>query len=193
MLEVLITLFILSVGLLGVASMQFIGSFSNKEALVRTQAVLVAQQMTERLRASVVPSVVTDGFVADNAYFNPINYNFNNLSCGSDQSDFDCFCNEIPAAIPNCLDGECSAAQFAIFDAYKMSCAAEVASPEAELSVACTDKEPADADTCTAGSIHKIMVKWPAPSWQGLDRTANGNCNAAGSQEFDCVVIEVTL
>lgn len=56
MIEVLVTLFILSVGLLGVASLQFIGSFANADALSRTQSVLVAQQMSERLRASALTS-----------------------------------------------------------------------------------------------------------------------------------------
>ena len=68
MIEVLITLVILAVGLLGVASLQFVGSFANKEALARTQAVLVTQQMTERLRAATVASSVTDGFVIHNNY-----------------------------------------------------------------------------------------------------------------------------
>ncbi|MFC3122136.1 type IV pilus modification protein PilV [Agaribacter flavus] len=193
MLEVLITLFILSVGLLGVASMQFIGAFSNKEAMSRTQAVMVSQQMTERLRASIQPSQITDGFVVDNAYFDANNYNFNNLSCSANLDDFACYCEVIPPSIPDCLSGDCTAQEFAVFDAYKMSCATEAANPAAELAVTCNDSNPADADSCTAGSLHKIMVKWPAPSWQNLDRVANQNCNAPGANDYDCVVIEVAL
>ena len=80
MIEVLVTLFILSVGLLGVASLQFIGSFSNADALSRTQAVSVAQQMSERLRASAVSSTVGDGMIVNDDYFNANLYNFANLS-----------------------------------------------------------------------------------------------------------------
>ena len=39
MVEILVTLFILTVGLLGVASLQFVSAFSNADALHRSQAV----------------------------------------------------------------------------------------------------------------------------------------------------------
>ena len=55
MVEILVTLFILTVGLLGVASLQFVSAFSNADALHRSQAVLVAQQFSERLRAAAEP------------------------------------------------------------------------------------------------------------------------------------------
>ena len=38
LIEILITLFILAVGLLGVAALQFSGSFANKDAISRTPA-----------------------------------------------------------------------------------------------------------------------------------------------------------
>ena len=38
MIEVLVTLFIVSVGLLGVAYLQIVGSFTNSEALSRSQS-----------------------------------------------------------------------------------------------------------------------------------------------------------
>ncbi|MGQ8365096.1 type IV pilus modification protein PilV [Glaciecola sp. 1036] len=193
MIEVLVTLFVLSIGLLGVVSMQFIGSFSNKNAMSRTQAVMVTQQMAERLRASVSASDVTDGFIVDNAYYNANNYNFNNLSCGSSASDYNCFCLSIPADVPNCLTGECSASDFAVFDAYQMSCATVASNPAATISVNCSDKDDTDADSCTAGSIQQIMVKWPAPSWQNQDRIANSACNSDGSDDYDCVVVEILL
>jgi type IV pilus assembly protein PilV len=193
MIEVLITLVILSVGLLGVASLQFVGSFSNKEALSRTHAVMVAQQMTERLRASTVSSQVTDGFVVSNTYFDPDIFNFNNLSCSTSLPNYECHCITLPADIPNCEGGECTANELAVFDAYEMSCSMARENPNATLSVTCDDSNIADADACTAGSIHTIMVQWPAKSWRGDNKIANANCNADGSSEFDCVVKEVTL
>ena len=45
LIEILITLFILAVGLLGVAALQFTGSFANKDAISRTQAEMVAAQV----------------------------------------------------------------------------------------------------------------------------------------------------
>lgn len=193
MVEVLITLFVLSVGLLGVASMQFISSFNNKNALARTQAVFVTQQMAELLRASMTLSTVTDGYVVDNAYFAQDNYNFSTLSCSTNASKFDCYCKTLPETIPDCLSGECNTEEFAKFDAYKMSCAAVASNPDAEIFVECADNNVLDADACTAGSIHRIIVRWPETGWQGSGRSTNSLCNTAGSSDFDCVALEVLL
>jgi type IV pilus assembly protein PilV len=193
MIEVLITLVILAIGLLGVASLQFVGSFSNKEALARTQAVLVAEQMTERLRASTVASQSSDGFVIHNNYVDGDNYNFNNLSCTGSTPAYECHCLSIPADIPNCEDTQCTPGDIAIFDAYEMSCSVVQENANASLFVTCDDSNTADADACTAGSIHTIMVKWPVVSWRDDFKKANANCNAEGSSAYDCVVKEVTL
>lgn len=193
MIEVLVTLVILSIGLLGVASLQFVGSFSNKEALARTQAVMVSQQMAERLKASTIASSITDGFVVHNDYFNPDIYNFKNLSCGSSLPPYQCYCLTFPVQIPNCQANECTQTQIATFDAYQMSCATVMESPKAKLFVTCDDNDTTDVDACTAGSIHTIMIKWPAQKWRGDNRVLNDNCNADGDGTFDCVVKEITL
>ncbi|MFC4701862.1 type IV pilus modification protein PilV [Glaciecola siphonariae] len=196
MIEVLITLFILSIGLLGVASMQFIGSFSNKDALSRTQAVMVAQQMSERLRASVVPSLSSDGFVVSNQYFEANNYNFSGLACPGN-NPFQCFCLAIPAAVTDCQANTCTADQIAQFDAYQMSCAAVESNPNATISVTCDDKIAGDGDACSAGSIHSIVVSWPSVGWRdgaaGSARVENANCNAGGATGNDCVILQVGL
>lgn len=193
MIEVLVTLFILSIGLLGVASLQFIGSFSNADALSRTQSVLVAQQMSERLRASAVTSSVGDGMVVDNDYFDDDLYNFATLSCGSSAQPYDCFCQEHPATVPNCKDNTCTAAEFAAFDAYEMSCAAVNTNPNITLELSCTDNNAADVDLCSVGSRHRIILAWPVESWQGNTRELNAECNAGRVGDHDCVIVEVTL
>jgi len=192
MIEVLVTLFVLSVGLLGVASLQFVGSFSNKDALSRSHAVMVAQQMTERLRANIVPSSSSDGFVVSNEYFNPDNYNFTNLSCsGSDL--FSCHCNSTPVSVPDCHTNVCTVDQSAQFDAYQMSCAAIEANPNTTIEVSCTDNNALDSEACSAGSVHQIMVSWPSVGWLDDNRIANSNCNANGGNDQDCVLLKVAL
>jgi type IV pilus assembly protein PilV len=192
MIEVLITLFILSIGLLGVASMQFIGSFSNKDALSRSQAVMVAQQMSERLRGSVVPSKFTDGFVVSNDYFAASNYNFDGLSCAGN-SPFQCHCLAIPAGIPDCQTNQCSADQVAQFDAYQMSCSVVESNPNATIQVNCNDLDLTDVDACTAGSMHSIVVNWPSAGWRDGNRVANQNCNVNGQSDTDCVILQGVL
>ncbi|WP_240612731.1 type IV pilus modification protein PilV [Alteromonas flava] len=193
MVEVLITLFILAVGLLGVASLQFIGSFANADALNRTQAVLVAQQMSERLRASAVSSDQGDGLVVHNEYFNPGLYNFNNLSCATAARPYDCHCLAFPAAIPDCRQNSCTAAQIAAFDAYEMSCAAVNSNPHIEIELSCLDNNLGDTDACSVGSRHSVMLSWPVESWQGNNRELNPDCMVNKTSDHDCVIVEVVL
>jgi type IV pilus assembly protein PilV len=193
MIEVLVTLFILSVGLLGVAYLQFVGSFTNSEALNRSQSVLVAQQLTERLRASAVFSPLGKGLVVHNSYFDEGLYNFSGMTCGSGLPHV-CYCLEHPISVPNCNDNICTAAQLAAFDAYEISCAAVAANPEIEISLSCElDNNAADTDTCSVGSKHIVTLSWPVENWQNIERTLNADCNVSETLPHDCVSMGVTL
>jgi type IV pilus assembly protein PilV len=193
MIEVLVTLFILSVGLLGVAYLQFVGSFTNSEALSRSQSVLVAQQLTERLRASAVFSPLGKGLVVHNDYFDEDLYNFSGMTCASGLPHA-CYCLERPASIPNCNDNVCTAAQLAIFDGYEVSCSAVAANPEIEISLTCElDNNAVDADACSVGSKHIVILSWPVENWQNIERTLNADCNVDETIPHDCVSVDVTL
>ncbi|AGH43797.1 prepilin-type N-terminal cleavage/methylation domain-containing protein [Paraglaciecola psychrophila] len=193
MIEVLVTLFILSVGLLGVAYLQFVGSFTNSEALSRSQSVLVAQQLTERLRASAVFSPLGKGLVVHNNYFDQDLYNFSGMSCASSLPHA-CYCLERPVSVPNCNDNVCTAAQLAAFDAYEVSCSAVAANPEIEISLTCEeDNDLADTDTCSVGSKHIVILSWPVENWQNIERTLNASCNVGETLPHDCVSVDVTL
>lgn len=193
MIEVLVTLFILSIGILGVASMQFVSSFSNSDALNRSQSVMVAQQLSERLRASARLSLIGDGLVVDEQYFNANLYNFANLSCPTGVSDYNCFCLSLPAAIPDCNGGQCTAAQFATYDAYEASCSAVSANPTVELNLSCDDNNELDAEACSTGSRVSIILSWPVENWQNIDRALNAECNVEKSEPHDCVRLDVVL
>lgn len=193
MIEVLVTLFILSIGLMGVASLQFISSLTNSDALNRSQSVMVAQQLSERLRANAVMSLVGDGMVVNNEYFNPDLYNFKNLTCVGGGLPHNCFCQDIPATVPNCIENRCTAAQFAAFDAYEASCSAVAASPSIEVNLTCNDSDNTDTDECSTGSRHSIILSWPVENWQNIDRTLNSECNVGRAEAHDCVIVDVTL
>jgi type IV pilus assembly protein PilV len=193
MIEVLVTLFILSVGLLGVAYLQLVGSFSNAEALSRSQSVLVAQQLTERLRANAVFSSIGDGLVVDNRYFDPDLYNFSGLSCAGSEQPYQCYCLSRPAAIPNCSSGQCSPAQMAAFDAYQVSCSAVQTNPEVEVNLSCDDLDLTDVHLCSVGSKLAVTLTWPVQKWQNLERTVNPICNVDKTSPHDCIAVELTL
>jgi type IV pilus assembly protein PilV len=193
MIEVLVTLFILSIGLLGVAYLQFVGSFTSSEALSRSQSVLVAQQLTERLRASAVFSPLGKGLVVHNHYFDQDLYNFSGMTCASGLPHA-CYCLERPVSVPNCNDNVCTAAQLAAFDAYEVSCSAVAANPDIGISLTCAeDNDLADTDTCSVGSKHTVILSWPVENWQNIERTLNADCNVGETLPHDCVSVDVTL
>ncbi|MDO6694029.1 type IV pilus modification protein PilV [Aliiglaciecola sp. 3_MG-2023] len=192
MIEVLVTLFILSIGILGVASLQFISSFSNSDALNRSQSVMVAQQLSERLRASARMSLIGDGLVVDEKYFDNDIYNFDNLACASTASEYNCFCLSKPADIPDCAGGQCSAAEFAVYDGYEVSCSAVSSNPTVTLSVSCDDNNAVDGELCSTGSRVSIVLSWPIENWKNIDRTLNEEC-LSEDEPRDCVKLDVLL
>ena len=166
LIEILVTLVILSFGLLGVATLQLIASFNNVEALSRSQAVLVAEQVAERLRVSSVITQHVGGKVIDDAYVDAHIYNFGNLSCGSDATEYECFCQSFPATLSNCHINPCNPSQLAAFDAYQLSCASIHHHPNMNLEVTCNDSNNSDSTACSARSRYTIMLSWPVPHWQ---------------------------
>lgn len=192
MIEVLVTLFILSVGLLGVAYLQLVGSFTNSEALSRSQSVLVAQQLTERVRANAIFSPLGNGLVIPNEYFEPSLYNFSGLSCASGLPHT-CYCLTFHPSVTNCNNNTCSAAEIAAFDAYEVSCSAVAANPDLEVSLTCQDNNIADTDACSVGSKHIVILTWPVEKWQNIDRALNADCNVGKSTPHDCVKLDITL
>ncbi len=88
--EVLITLVIFSIGLLGLAALQANSMVNSHNAYLRSQATLMANDMADRMRANIVG-------VAANRY--------NNL-------------NGIPVN-PGCIAVDCTPAQIAVFDAFE--------------------------------------------------------------------------
>lgn len=56
LIEILVTLFILAVGLLGLAGLTFEGMRNNQGAYLRTQASILAYDMADRMRANRVPA-----------------------------------------------------------------------------------------------------------------------------------------
>lgn len=94
LIEVMIALLVLSIGLLGIAGMQLTGLRENQNAQYRTQAIYLANDMADRMRAN--PSGVAAG-----------NYNAID-STGNVAYDIE----------PTC-EATCNAAEIANIDAYE--------------------------------------------------------------------------
>jgi type IV pilus assembly protein PilV len=193
LIEILITLFILAVGLLGVAALQFTGSFANKDAISRTQAELVASQVAERLRAAARPATVGNGMVANNAYFNDDSYNFSTLSCKDSGQPYESCCLTRPANIPNCESNTCSELQMAQYDGWSLSCSAVQTNPQTKVAVSCDDNNGADIYSCSTGSRIEVMLTWPVASSSTRQYTKNTRCNPDTDDSNACVVKDITL
>lgn len=192
MIEILVTLVILAIGLLGVATLQLIASFNHADALSRSQAVLVAEQVSERLRVSAITAPDADGKIIDDAYVNSNLYNFANLSCTSSSSDYACFCETFPATLPNCHSSQCTSEQVAAFDAYQLSCASIQHNPNMRIAVTCVDTNTTDSTACSSGSRHTILLSWPVAHW-GNKSIRNPACNPESTDDNDCIIVEVFL
>ncbi len=135
--EVLVAVVLLSIGLLGLAKLQFWGVRHTGSAYFRTQATQIANEMVERMRAN--PVGVAAGYYA-------LNVN----SCGT----VDC-----SVAWDNCRIETCGdPARLARFDLYEMACGSKdptvhagVADrlPAGGLKVACEIPSPSARQRCT--------------------------------------------
>lgn len=193
LIEVLVTLFILAIGLLGVAALQFTGSFANKDAISRTQSEFVASQVAERLRTAARTSTVSDGLVVNNQYFESSNYNFTGLSCTGSTHPYRCYCLSRPSAIPNCEANTCDESQMAVYDGWALSCAAVQTNPSTQLSLSCTDNNVTDIYSCSPGSRIEVLLTWPVSSSGSRKYTFSSRCNPGTNDSNACVVKDLTL
>ncbi len=87
--EVLVALFILSIGLLGLAALQTTGLRFNHQSYQRTQAVLLSYDIIDRIRS------------------NPV---------GINNGDYDAVPGGPPGGYPDCMAGPCTPGQMAAYD-----------------------------------------------------------------------------
>jgi type IV pilus assembly protein PilV len=155
LLEVLLAVFILSVGLLGVAGLQLTSKRSNQEAVQRTTATMLARDLAERMRANPGQrAVYTDGgtrvMVSDVA----------------------------PMAAVDCEGAECTPDNMALYDLYQWeqqllgvaelkggNNAGGLTSP-----VACIVQDAGDP-------MHVVV----AIAWRGMQELENPGINDCGS------------
>ncbi len=98
MIELLVAVLVMGIGVLGVTALQMVSLQNNRTALVRAEAVQLAYDMMDRIRAN--PGI---GAVPGSDY--------SGLSVDDD-----------PPAAPNCIDASCSAAQMVTFDQAVWKC-----------------------------------------------------------------------
>lgn len=209
LIEILISLAVISIGMIGLVGLQFSVSTSNQDAYVKSQATLIIESLSDRIRINrqyqnrddtTTPAVDA----TDNAYTTLNNYNFRNLDA-CDGNEFECFCETVPVAIDNCRDegavdaALCSPQQSAIFDAYEASCMAASIMDDMEVGVVALNPLPGSGgDLVGPNSILTVYTAWPATIWKNLDRAANEMCEqiltAQGiAGDYECVYMDLVV
>ncbi|MCF6323043.1 MAG: type IV pilus modification protein PilV [Gammaproteobacteria bacterium] len=161
MVEILVTIIILSIGLLGVAALQVTGMRSVNSASHRTHAAILVDDIAERMRANP-PAVNSNSFMGvDSAA---------NINCAVVPVTYceEAFNGAVIAA------ANCNSTELATFDIKTWFCGVssagiltggvQAALPQAIATITCIDTDPpggvADADPCTNNSPHIISLSW---------------------------------
>ena len=127
LMEVLVTIVILSIGLLGVAGLQFNSLRANQTGLEASLAVSLAMEGADRMRANLPGIRNPDTGAADRTNYDLIN------AAGTD---------------PGCISTGCNLAQIAQTDAYEWITRIEEQLPDGQGGI-CRDGTPNDGTSAT--------------------------------------------
>lgn len=157
LIEVLIAMLVLAVGILGLMGLQINGKRTNYEALQRSAAVSLAQDMMNRMRAN--PNVAPTITFLDTNYDTGTTYASNGGGVGGGQ---------ITTAPTDCATATCSPTQLAAYDlwAWENKLDDAVTSNGLINPTGCIDVDLTAPD----GSLVTVMVAWESKI--DLDQTA---------------------
>jgi len=137
LIEVMVSLVIVAIGLLGLASMMLHGMQGNNGALLRTQASFIANDIATRMRVNKI--------AIDNNIYSQADYS---VACAAQVR-------------PNCVAAICTSTQIAQMDIADFICASENGLPNVSNNdISCIDNDPNDASPCSPGSPHQITLSW---------------------------------
>lgn len=146
LLEILITIMILSIGLMGVVSLQLQGAESTNGAYFRSQATLIADELAERMHVNHLA-------VDNNSYFG-IAVTHSDDYCTANRPVI--YCENEQSSVAQ----SCNTTEMASFDIFRAACDIGERLPTGALMVACENKDPLDASRCIEGSSYNITVSW---------------------------------
>lgn len=171
--EILVSVVVLSVGLLGVAGLQLKGLRGTHTSNLRIQAIIMANNMAEKIRAN--PMAAQNPVAEmDNSY---ASIDSSQINCETPPSPY---CSNFQSST-GAGSEDCTFREMASFDTFVWYCGIETETyqyggvknsiPGSSSSISCMDRDLTDADTCTSGSAHRIVVSWTELSPAGDDET----------------------
>lgn len=185
LIEVLVTIVVVSIGLLGLAGLQISGLRANVSSEARSKATLLASDIIERMRANPL------GVAANN--YSAITVTKVSGNCSVATPAKICSNTSTTTAV------NCTASEMATFDQWVWGCGLTPATgaqrggvinllPSGSASVTCTDNNAADPDPCSPGSPHTVSISW---SENSPNADANAGITAGGNktQTISLVVV----
>ncbi|NVJ50885.1 MAG: type IV pilus modification protein PilV, partial [Gammaproteobacteria bacterium] len=150
LIEILVTVLVLGIGLLGVAALQVTSINSNQEGLFRGQATEIAESVAARMRSAKL--AIYDGTTTLNQVITA--YAEEPYACANPPT--------------SCITGTCSAAQLVAFDKYETCLMAQNELPEGQIYV-----------RLMSGVRSRVVVAWTpaaARSDLGQKQILNAEC-----------------
>lgn len=156
LIEVLVSVVVLSIGLMGLSGLQIASLKGTNDAHFRTQASLLIMDLSERLRVNQAGVIAGTYSTTDTAG------NQQSINCAS-------------AATEQCGTTACSGEELAKFDKHAIACGVKKALPNGKLTVTCISNDCAasvltDPDA-TLNKTHKIVVSWHKTKAHNEDRS----------------------
>lgn len=167
LIEILITVVVLSIGLLGIAGMQAFGMRYSHDSYARSQATMLANELIERMHAN--PDGVSNGDYEDAD-------NNAALDCTAIANDPAHAANLAPA----CTGADvCTVTELAQLDVFRVKCGQFLAGPgslvggaantlpNGALAITCVDNDAGDGIACTGDNNRTVSVTWQDPDDKG--------------------------
>ncbi|MGH1471402.1 MAG: type IV pilus modification protein PilV [Cellvibrionaceae bacterium] len=145
MIEMMISLLILAIGLLGQMALQMTSVSSNQSSYYRSQASIIANDFTDRMRLNA------DAIKAGLA-------NYDSLSIDATSTN----------TSPGCAAAGCTAADLALLDIFELQETLSASIPSGAVTV---EKDA----TITSQAAYKITITWQLEDRAGLTNGANVN------------------
>ncbi len=172
LIEALITSVILSIGLLGVAALQYSGLKNNNRSIERSLATILAYDITDRIRSNMPAGESGDYLVdPDNPPAKPA------ISSGSDPRDY-CL-TDFTATSRN---GLCNSEELAAADIFNWFSTVQDTLPGGLGRITCADADSTDMTSCSAGSIYTITIMWD----DARKNVSGTGCDPADEDDLLC-------
>ncbi|MGI0120413.1 type IV pilus modification protein PilV [Zooshikella sp. RANM57] len=177
LIEVLVTVLVIGIGLLGLAGLQSVSMKNTYQSSQRSQVIWLAHELIERMRANP-EGTQGNWYASEVAKYSP------NTKCGSATKPnpicstyFDKSTNAVisPAS-------DCTAKQMAVFDAWELFCGysytnvtrTDMVDSLSQLSarLTCTDVDSTDGVVCSSGSLISVNLSWSTPDNSSSNESA---------------------